>query len=145
MSSHNLEVRNDREFRQRGQCVKIEKGEAGGEKKNMLACSQFFSFSPHPSSLSFYGSQDGGRNQCTSELLLKEMWNIVESGEAEKTLFFVSLYSFSSEKVAEGGGESLLNLPVAKTLTHIILIDSILPFLSHQVLSSKKKEQALFQ
>jgi len=75
-----LEVGNDREFRQRGWCVKIEKGEAGGEKK-MFPCSQFFSFSPHPSSLSFYGSQDGGRNQCTSELLLKEMWNIAECDE----------------------------------------------------------------
>ena len=47
----------------------------------MLACSQFFSFSPTPPSFSFYGSQDGGRSHCTSELLSTEMWNIVEYDE----------------------------------------------------------------
>ena len=94
--SHNLEVGNDREFRQRGWWVKQEKGRAGGETKICLHAASFSLFSPHLSSLSFYGCQDGGHNQCTTELLLKEMWNILgmmnnycKSEEAEKTLFLV--------------------------------------------------------
>ena len=50
-------------------------------RKKCLHAASFSLFLPTPPSFSFYGSQDGGGSQCSSELLSTEMWNIVEYDE----------------------------------------------------------------